>query len=365
MELQVDTNIPEENIEENSVKKTKFYTQNLNLHKKFQYAHLESKPTGKLTKNDKALEILKCKYNIVYFLKNYVMIPLSGGGATPLLVNEYLMTVALLYQASFPFIFQTSRQSSKTTIILACCLWYSNFWSNTKVMFFNTKTKENKKNLRDLKKMYSFLPTWLNSYKSTDPNNVETFVNSIKSEINLCVVDKDSPDATGRGNTGGIYLDEFGFLKNIHIAYAPLSFIYSNYSAMSRKNYVPAPYAITSTPADPMEPEGEFFMDLWNKAVDIEYDEISHMLPHEIYEYMDSKCNGFRLAKVYQVWYQFPGRCDSKLFDKDNEDNIIHLLDDPFVDLELLEEHSKEAVEYLKTVRSICRTKSQLRRAII
>lgn len=340
------------------------YELNKNMFEKFQYIHLTKKPEGKLSYEQQALEILKCKYNILYYLENYARIPIPGGGSVQLLLNDKLRTVALLFQSSTPHIFQTSRQSSKTTIQLCCTTWYTNFWENVKTMFFNMKIPDNKKNLSEVKKMIALLPPWMRSFDpKRDPNNVEKFRNGIQSEINLLTIDKQNPDATGRGNTGSVYLDEFGFLKNIHIAYSPISFVYVNYARISRSNYVPAPFSITSTPADPITPEGEMFQTLWERAPEVTYDEIKDLLPHEVYDYVDS-LSEYKMAKVYQYWYEYPGRCEKSLFDPNNDDNILHLLEDPFVDLKELEEYSKEAVEYLKEVRSKCKTKTQLRREV-
>lgn len=342
----------------------KIYTFNKDLFEKFKYAHLTKKPEGKLTKEQQALEILKCKYNILYYLENYSMIPLPGGGSTMLEVNDKLRTVALLYQASVIHIFQTSRQSSKTTIQLCCTTWYINFWENVKILFFNTKASDNKKNLLEIKKMIALLPKWMRSFDpKRDPNNVEKFRNGIESEITLMSIDRQSPDATGRGNTGAIYLDEFGFLHNIHIAYTPLSFIYSNYSRISNKNYVPAPYAITSTPADPMTAEGELFQTLWEKAFEVNYDDIKDMLPHEIKKYIETNSDS-NIAKVFQFWYEYPDRCEKELYNPENDENILHLLMDPFVDIKELAEYSDKAAEYLKSVRILCKTKTQLRREV-
>lgn len=340
------------------------YETNLELTEKFRYAHLTSKPTHELNRSEKALEILKCKYNILYYLENYCKIPLPGGGSTELQINDKLRTVALLYQASVPHIFQTSRQSSKTTIEICCGAWYVNFWQNVKIMFFNTKIPENKKNLAEIKKMLLLLPNWMCSFDpKRDPNNVEKFRNGIESEINLMSIDRQDPDATARGNTGALYLDEFGFLKNIHTAYTPLSFIYTNYSRIARKNYVPAPFSITSTPADPLSPEGELFQDLWEKVPEVTYEEIKDLLPHEIFNYVD-KLSDFRMAKVYQYWYEYPDRCEKTLYDPENPHNILDLLQDPFVDIKELEKHSASAAEYIKEVRSKCKTKTQLRREV-
>ena len=111
------------------------------------------------------------------------------------------------------------------------------------------------------------------------PNNVESFKNGLNSEIFLKTVDRVDPGATGRGhNWQTILFDESGFIRNIHLAYSAIMFTYSNYSRIARKNYVPAPIAITSTPADPITPEGELFMRKWENASEISYHEIEEKI---------------------------------------------------------------------------------------
>lgn len=343
---------------------SKLYNFNKEMFERFQYAHLEDKPAKIISKEDQALEILKCKYNILYYLKNYCKIPLAGGSSTDLLMNDKLKTVALLYQSGTPFIFQTARQSSKTTIILCCTSWYMNFFENTKLLFYNMKIPDNKKNLAIVKQIISFMPKWMRTYDpSIHPNNVESFKNGLNSELFLKTVDRVDPGASGRGMTAGIFFDECAFMRNIHLAYSAIMFTYSNYSRIARKNYVPAPLAITSTPADPITPEGELFMRKWENAYEISYHEIENMIPHEVYEYCSSKSNG-ELCKVYQMWYEYPDRCEFNLYDENNPDNILHLLHDPFVDINELKKYSVTAATYLMEVRSYVTSKTKLRQEI-
>lgn len=337
---------------------------NKKLFQKFQYAHLEQKPTVIETQEQQLIEILKCKYNILYYIKNYARFPLPGGSSTKIMLNEKLMTVALLYQASVKHIFQTSRQSSKTTIEIVCTSWYVNFWENVKILFFNKEDRDNKKNLRDVKRVLALLPKWMQTYDpKRDPNNVNSFLNGLSAAIELITINRESPDSTGRGNTAALYLDEFGFLKNIHIAFGQLGYITSTYSRLARRNYGVSPFAITSTPADPSEPEGHLFMEMWFKAFEVTYDDIKDMLPHEIYQYVADNSDDF-LAKVFQHWYEFPGRCKRSLYDENNPENILHLLQDPFVDLNELAEYDSNAVEYIRESRSRCKTKTELRREV-
>ena len=93
-------------------------------------------------------------------MHNYCFIPVAGA-YVPILLNEKLMTVALLYEASVPHIFQSSRQSSKTTIELALTAWYENFWENTSSLLLNTLTSTNNKNIAFIKDILKSMPKWI------------------------------------------------------------------------------------------------------------------------------------------------------------------------------------------------------------
>jgi len=305
------------------------------------------------------LEFNKCKYDIVYYLENYCLIPAAGANIR-LLLNNKLRIVARLFEASVPHLFMTSRQSSKTTIELACFAWYFNFWNNTGGILINLTQPDNKKNIKFIKDMISFLPNYLRVWnpkvnRDDIDNTMEIATpETSNSKISGVVIDKSDPGSTGRGKTGALYWDEIGYLKGIKAAYAAVSFVYNTYSKFASKAGVPAPLAITTTPNDINDPSGAFFAEMWQSSTEIDdYDQIKDMLPYELYDwFIESNAPYF---KVFQRWYEFPNRIDHpELVNKNNPDNIIQLLEDINTSPEAIAQYDKAAARWLIDTIKIC-----------
>lgn len=180
------------------------------------------------TYDDEQLEFFKCKYDIVYWLENYCII--QGAGAfVRIQLNDSLRTVARLFEASVLTTFVTSRQSSKTTIALACISWYFNFWANVNMQLINLSVSDNNKNMQMIKlicqSMPLFLRTWVPERKgSMDIDNIASKQSTLNSRLKGLTIDKQDPDSTGRGSTSALYYDEVAYLKSIDIAYASITF---------------------------------------------------------------------------------------------------------------------------------------------
>jgi len=324
------------------------------------------KPTGVLTNEMKENEILKCKYNIIYWLENYCKVQ-APGGYVSILLNDKLKTVALLLQASCITEFQSSRQSSKTTLMLAILAWYFNFWENTSTLTLNLSTSANKKNLSFIKQVLQQQPDWMQMWNpKKDINNVNDICSALNSKIGGIVISKSEPEETGRGFTGALYMDEIAYLKNISVAYGAVTFTYNTYSKIAREIRTPAPFAITTTPADLSSEAGRFFFDLWENAYEISYEEIKDKLPWEIYDYVQEVTEHKGLVKVFQRWYEFPGRVTNKeLINPNNPDNIIAMLEDENVDYKVLKEYDLGAATWLQETRTTCNfLKSKLRKDV-
>ena len=314
------------------------------------------RPKKCVSRESQELEFEKCKYDILYFLENYTIIPAPGANIR-LLLNDKLRLVARLFEASVPYLFTTSRQSSKTTIVLVCYAWYFNFWNNTAGLLVNLSQPDNKKNIKFIKDIISFLPkylqVWNPSTNRDDVDNTQEIAtpSSSNSKITGIVINDSDPNSTGRGKTGAIYWDEIAYLKGIKEAFAAVSFITNTYAKFAREAGVPAPTSITSTPNEINSPAGEFFYNMWNNSYEMESTkEIEGLLPWEIYEYFESL--NVQSIRVFQRWYEFPKRISNPhLIDPNNPDNIIHLLDDIDVSVDVIAEYDQKAAKWLSETR--------------
>ena len=303
-------------------------------------------------------EFLKCKYDIVYFLENYCRIP-APGGSVKLLLNDRLRAVAKLFEASVITNFMTSRQSSKTTIMLACYAWYYNFWTATSSLLINLTVGDNKKNISIIKNIIKdfpkYLKVWNPEKNKNDVDNVYEIVSGgSNSRLSGLVINKTDADSSGRGKTGALYYDEIAYLEKISEAYGSIAFVYNQYSKMARAALIPAPFVTSSTPNDLNNESGVFFHNLWTNAFLLEdYNLIKDKLPFEIYEwFLDLGVQG---VSVLQPWYEFPGRVSDPAFiDPENPNNLLYLYNDINVSMEVLREKDPIAARWLLESKQTC-----------
>ena len=173
----------------------------------------------KLTYDDEKMEFDKCKYDICYWLDNYCIV--QGAGAfVKIKMNKHLKTVAKLYEASVMTTFVTSRQSSKTTIALACTAWYFNFWANTTLQLINLSVSDNNKNMQMIKLILQAQPSYLRTWNpetkgSKDVDNVASKESTLNSKLRGLVINPQDPDSTGRGTTSALNI--IAYYKSIEL----------------------------------------------------------------------------------------------------------------------------------------------------
>lgn len=151
----------------------------------------------KMSYDDEKMEFDKCKYDICYWLENYCIV--QGAGAfVRIKMNNHLRTVAKLYEASVMTTFVTSRQSSKTTIALACTAWYFNFWANTTLQLINLSVSDNNKNMQMIKLILQAQPAYLRTWNpeakgSKDVDNVASKESVLNSKLKGLVINPQDP----------------------------------------------------------------------------------------------------------------------------------------------------------------------------
>ena len=317
------------------------------------------------TKELQEMEMLKCKYDIVYFATNYVYIPVVGG-IVKYEANSYLKAKLRLIEASVLHLFMTSRQSSKTQTDLVGALWYFLFWARSKQTLVNTKLEENEKNLRNIMAMLERVPKWMNTFKEDHPdtiNNIRTKISPTKSELMIGVVDRVDPASSLRGRTCALFIDEVAYLKGISVAYSAIAFITNTYSKMAKKMYVPSPFSLVSTPNSINLENGAFWFEMWQNAYEVSYDEIKDLLPHEIRAYFNKL--GHAIVKIEQPWYTYPGRArrddvETLEFRKKYHSTLMN----PDAPIEEIEKIDKDLASWLLETKATCRTLSNIKKDI-
>jgi hypothetical protein len=178
------------------------------------------------------------------------------------------------------------------------------------------------------------------------------------------VVDKNSPESSLRGNTFSLIIEEIAFLKNIHIAYSPISFTYNTYSVIAASTFTPAPFLIVTTPNDVNSNEGAFFFELWESSYLVTWDLIKDMLPFEIKDFFESQ--GISKTKVFAEWYTFPNRATNpKLFlREDFNEKIKPILDNPEAPMQDIYAIDKGLASWLLKTKNLCRTIKDVKKEI-
>jgi len=300
------------------------------------------RPTIVATKEAQQLEFDRCKYDIVYYLENYVVFDIAGG-TTPMILNDKLRLAARLYEASVLILMMSARQKGKTSIMNACNSHTFNFHANTSMHLINLNVGANKKNLRIIENMLIKLPIYLQTYNPARSDciaNVFEKISAMNSKLNGMVIAND-PDSTGRGHTGSLCYDEIAYLKGIEIAYSTLSFVYSAYSHFAAMTATPAPQMIASTPNSLATEEGQFFWSMFSAADEVPYEQIKDLMPFEIKEFLVSQ--GITATKVFMQWYEniLPPEAEY-LIDKNDPRNQLDKLENMRTSIvEIYEIHPK------------------------
>ncbi len=329
------------------------------------------KPELILTKELREKEIIRCKYDIVYFAENYVEVA-TVGGYIPYMINDDLRMFLRLNEASVITLFMSSRQSSKTYTAMVASSWYFNFWARSQMTLINIQVADNKKNLRTVIDILDRTPVWMNSMsdkalsgidESKVSNNVFEKINPLGSKINGGVVDRQDPEASLRGRTSSLSIDEGAWCKGIDIAYYALSFIYNTYGNLASRTVTPAPFSLTSTPADIVSPSGKFWFEMWEAASDVKYDIIKDLMPYEIKAYLRTR--RITSVRINQFWYKFEGRATEhtmkEIFSKEFYLKYHDILMNPSSNIEQIYTIDEGLGEWLDTTKSIVKTEAKLK----
>ncbi len=323
------------------------------------------KPTVILSNEDKQREVLRCKYDILYFARNYAIVS-TVAGDFEYETSESIESYLRLFEASVQVLFMTSRQSSKTFSSMVGTVWYFSFWSMSQLTLVNTLVAENKKNIRTTIDVMDKMPDFMQVMKGDNKNildNVFEKRSAIKSYMSGGVVNRMEPESSLRGKTSALLIDEVAYLNNIEVAYSAMAFIYSTYSVMSKRTHTPAPFSLTSTPADLTSLSGEFWHDMWQEASVIDYNEIKDLLPFEIKDYLLKR--GITSAKVEQFWFQYPSRAKRKdVYDKEFLDKYQFILMDPNTRNEDILEIDEGLYDWLITTKAISKTVKNIKKDI-
>ena len=221
-------------------------------------------------------EYLKCKLSPLYFMENYINIPVAGG-VLPMRESELWHSTPKYKQLAKAFadpkvdniIHMASRQHGKTTTIAGLTLHHLLFYERFKAQFL-TLTKDNAFDVIErLKFMYEYLPKWM-KIPMKDKGGKKTYIefeNGSKFQSKYISGNID-PDSIGRGFSSPFaWVDEAAFIPHMETAWAAMQPAISAARLQAKKNNYPTKIILTSTPNGAGD---NFFYNVWQRAWDSE-----------------------------------------------------------------------------------------------
>jgi hypothetical protein len=329
-------------------------------------------PPAPTTAELKQREFLRCKYDLVYFVSNYVKAT-TAAGLMDYVLTDFMEMVMRFAEASITLNLISSRQLGKTFLMVAISVWQFIFWNNSRSLYVNIEVADNKKNLRTFSEIINCLPEFLNTFKDTDPNKIDNVYEKISSNgsaLTGIVVNKESPKMSGRGkSSSGVYFDECGFIPRIADAMSPILFTKSTYGKLARERGVPTPHLNLSTPNDLTSESGVFFYNLVQKSERLDLDEYLELYrdltPQELRDLFTQKY-GISSVTIQVDWFYGPGRCRNKaLFKRPNfKSEIIPILMNINTTIEEIRKIDVGLAEYMMEARSLSNNFKELKRDV-
>ncbi len=227
-------------------------------------------PDGKSL--DKAREYLRCKLSPLYFIENYVSIPVSGGfipvkeselwASTP----KFRQFVKAIHEMD-AVEFMASRQHGKTTTALMYYLWAMLFFPKLQIEYVTLDSKRANDAVKRIKEMLSQLPSWLQVPFKGKSEKVTYIELENGSRMNSNYVSGSiDPDRLGRGMSAPlIYIDETAFIPKMDIVWTAMQPAISAARVFAQKNGYPNGILFTTTPNGAGV---NFFYNVWTRGWD-------------------------------------------------------------------------------------------------
>ena len=214
---------------------------------------INSKKT--LDANTMAKEYLKCRMSALYFIENYVSVPVAGGRISMKeseqwnATNKYKIIIELFQQYD-SVLYMSSRQSGKTTTSAMYLLWCMVFFPNIQISYLTLDKNRAIDMISRMKVMMDSLPKWLQVRPKSNAERMSYYELSNGSKITASFVSgSNDPDKVGRGLSSPIvFIDETAFIPHARIVWGALQPSVSAAKQFAKKNGYPNGVIFTSTP---------------------------------------------------------------------------------------------------------------------
>jgi len=262
-----------------------------------------------------ALEFLKCKRSIFYFIYNYCYLSQVGGrikitpGNLHFKTVRSIKTILNVHKA----IFMASRQLGKSSTAAMILDWVANFFPGVQILIVNMNKSAAYENLNKIKFVHDQLPPFLASpmkYSGDRKSYIEFENGSVIKTFFYSTTQ--SPDTVGRSLTAPIlYLDECAFIPKMGDIFSAAQPVLSKAREQAIDNGYPYFMFLTSTP-NGTRGHGQWFHQMWSNALDGDqiFTDDNKLIPNVQDILNDPATNSFvkiryHWSEIYsQSWYQ-------------------------------------------------------------
>ena len=204
---------------------------------------------------DLQMEIVKCRLSALYFIENYVSVPVAGGRVSMKESEQWNMTdkykiIINLFQQHDSVLYMSSRQSGKTTTSAMYLLWCMIFFPKIQISYLTLDKNRALDMISRMKEMMDSLPKWMQVKPSSKAERLSYYELSNGSKVSASFVSgSNDPDRVGRGLSSPIiFMDEAAFIPHAEIVWGAVQPSVSAAKYFAKKNGYPFGVIMTSTP---------------------------------------------------------------------------------------------------------------------
>ena len=262
------------------------------------------------TPKNMTLEMMKCRLSALYFIENYVSIPVAGG-RIPIKESEQwnrtdkYKIIVDLFQQHDAVLYMSSRQSGKTTTSAMYLLWCMIFFPKIQISYLTLDKNRAIDMISRMKEMMDSLPKWLQVKPKSGAERLSYYELINGSKITASFVSgSNDPDKVGRGLSSPIvFIDETAFISHAEIVWGALQPSVSAAKIFAKKNGYPNGVIFTSTPNGA---GSNFFYNVYQNSVKFDdiYDYENRRL-HENYQQEFKKPEKNSFISVVLHWSEF------------------------------------------------------------
>lgn len=262
-------------------------------------------------------EFLKCRLSALYFIENYISVPVAGG-RVPIKESEQWNStdkykiIVDLFQQHDAVLYMSSRQSGKTTTSAMYLLWCMIFFPKIQISYLTLDKNRAIDMISRMKEMMDSLPKWLQVKPKSAAERLSYYELANGSKITASFVSgSNDPDKVGRGlSSPVVFIDETAFIPHAEIVWGALQPSVSAAKIFAKKNGYPNGVIFTSTPNGA---GSNFFYNVYQNSVKFDdiYDYENKRL-HDNYqqEFLKPEKNSFISVVLHwsefrsQEWYE-------------------------------------------------------------